>query len=596
MREDHHQEQQGGRAGNRDGQCASHLRGRRCPALTGSLASSSATHKVTLISGQHLLREGRRPSGWTADRDPFYLETSVPGIFVAGDVRHRSAKGVTSGVGEGAMAVKLVHRIPRPVVIMDQAILQQVRVTPLFAALTDADLGCIPPGEVIEAPVGTVLAKEGDHTGFFHVILEGEVRFTRTYDRQEILMGIGKPGSYLGEIPLLLSAPWPATGRVSKAARLFRLNEDGFWQMLGACRCVAKEIFRTAANRMRNVEGYSQQREKLASLGTMAAGLAHELNNPAAAARRAAVHLQETTDKVQEFLCELTMALEHEHWDHLLAASEEATRRAMAAPTLDHLERSDRAETFATWLDTRGVASAWELAPTFVGADLDSKWLEELMTKLPAVSHANALGWLEARINLKSLLSQVEQSTGRIATLVKAVKSYSYMDQSPMQEVDIHDGLESTLTMLGHKLKNVTVIRSFDRTVPRIMAYGSELNQVWTNLIDNAIHAIDGAGKICISTCAEDDQLVVEIVDYGTGIPPEVQAHMFEPFFTTKSVGTGTGLGLIISNRIIADRHNGEIEFESKPGETRFKVRLPMSREQPPAHEPSMSAPPIQAV
>lgn len=461
---------------------------------------------------------------------------------------------------------------------MDEATLKQVRVTPLFAALTDVQLECISDGEVIEAPVGTVLAREGDHTGFFHVLLEGEVRFTRDYDRQTILMGIGKPGSHLGEIPLLLNASWPATGRVSKAARLFRLNEEGFWRMLGACRSVASEVFRTAASRMRNVEGYSQQREKLASLGTMAAGLAHELNNPAAAARRAAAHLHETTDKVQTLLCELTTLLEHEHWERLLAASEEATRRAATAPALDHLERSDRAERLATWLDTRGVASAWELAPTFVSADLDSGWLETLMSTLPLTSHADALGWLEARINLKSLLNQVEQSTGRVAELVKAVKSYSYMDQSPMQEVDIHEGIESTLTMLGHKLKNVTLVRAFDRTLPRIPAYGSELNQVWTNLIDNAIHAVNGNGKICVGTCLEDNQVLVEIVDNGAGIPPEVQAHLFEPFFTTKPVGSGTGLGLIISNRIVADRHGGEIEFESKPGETRFKVRLPINR------------------
>ena len=254
--------------------------------------------------------------------------------------------------------------------------------------------------------------------------------------------------------------------------------------------------------------------------------------------------------------------------------------RSAKAPALDHLERSDRADAIATWLEARGVATAWELAPTFVSAGVDTAWLEELAGKLPAASQADALGWLEARLNLKLLLSQVEQSTGRIAELVKAVKSYSYMDQSPMQEVDIHDGLESTLTMLGHKLKNVTLVRAFDRSMPRIMAYGSELNQVWTNLIDNAIHAVNGTGKICVGTCREDNQLVVEIVDNGPGIPPEVQSHLFEPFFTTKPVGTGTGLGLIISNRIVADRHGGEIEFESQPGETRFKVRLPIDRKQ----------------
>jgi len=465
---------------------------------------------------------------------------------------------------------------------MDPLILQQLHATPLFSKLTDGQLGCIPPGEVIEAPVGTVLATEGQQTGFFHVTLEGEVRVTRTYDRQEILMGVSRTGNYMGEIPLLLDIPWPATARVSKPARFFRLNEETFWMMLAACRAVAREIFRTAASRMRNVEGYSQQREKLASLGTMAAGLAHELNNPAAAARRAAAHLQETTDNVQLFLCHLTKALAHDDWQHLLAASEEAMERLATAPTLDHLERSDRAESIAAWLQAHGVASAWELAPTFVSAGLDLAWLETLMGKLPIASHGEALGWLEARLNLKSLLRQVEQSTGRIADLVKAVKSYSYMDQSPMQEVDIHEGLESTLTMLGHKLKNVTVVRAFERSAPRIMAHGSELNQVWTNLIDNAIHAINGTGKICIGTCVEHDQLVVEIVDSGPGIPPEVQAHLFEPFFTTKSVGAGTGLGLIISNRIVADRHGGEIEFESRPGETRFKVRLPIGGSRPP--------------
>ena len=240
----------------------------------------------------------------------------------------------------------------------------------------------------------------------------------------------------------------------------------------------------------------------------------------------------------------------------------------------------------ANWLATKGVATSWELAPTFVSADVDTAWLEQLINKLPAKSHADALGWLEARLNLKLLLIQVDQSTGRIAELVKAVKSYSYMDQSPMQEIDIHEGIESTLTMLGHKLKNITLVRSFDRSVPRIMAYGGELNQVWTNLIDNAIHAVNGTGKICVGTSLEDNQLVVEIVDNGPGIPPEVQSHLFEPFYTTKPIGTGTGLGLVISNRIVANRHGGEIEFDSKPGETRFRVRLPLQRKTTSGYQP----------
>src|SRR5260221_5943547 len=292
----------------------------------------------------------------------------------------------------------------------------------------------------------------------------------------------------------------------------------------------------------------------------MAAGLAQELNKPAAAARRAAAHLQQTTDKVQSYLCGLAKSLEPEHWRSVVDAAQEASERK--SPELDHLARSDGADTIAKWLNAHGVASAWDLAPTFVNAGLDSGWLDKLTDKIPPASHADALGWLEARLSLKSLVSEVEQTTARIAELVKAVKSYSYMDQSPMQEVDIHEGIESTLTMLGHKLKNATVQREFDRSLPRIMAYGSELNQVWTNLIDNAIHAVNGTGKICISTCREEDQVVVDIVHNGPRIPKEVQAHMFEPFFTTKSVGTGTGLGLVISNRIVGDRHGGEIEFE----------------------------------
>jgi len=463
---------------------------------------------------------------------------------------------------------------------MDQLTLQEIRAIPSFSNLSGEQTSCFEPGEIIQLEAGKVLMNEGDPVESFYVLLTGEMRASSNYGNQTILMGIVKPGMWFGELPLLLDSPTIATIRALKPCRLFRLGKNDFWPMLSACPSVASQIFRTMATRVRNIEGYSQQREKLASLGTMAAGLAHELNNPATAARRASAHLRQVVEDVQSFACELHQRLTPQQFQHLIDASHSALARVAKSAPIDSVTRSDREDEVAKSLEQQGVADGWKLAPAFVNAGLDGQELMVLAAKLPGEALRFALGWLEARLSLNSLLNEVDGSTTRIAELVKAVKSYSHMDKSPMQEVDVHEGIESTLTMLGHKLKNVSVTRKFDRAVPRIMAYGGELNQVWTNLIDNAIDAVKGTGNICIATFLDDDQVMVEIADNGSGIPPEVQAHIFEPFYTTKAVGSGTGLGLVISNRIVADRHGGEIEFESHPGETRFKVRLPVSRKQ----------------
>src|ERR1017187_5971044 len=464
---------------------------------------------------------------------------------------------------------------------MDASTLKELQAIPLFSSLSGEQTSCFERGEIVEIEAGKVLATEGESLESFYLLLEGEMRESRNYSNQAILMGVMKPGMFMGEISLLLDSPNLATVRSLKSCRLFRLGKNEFWQMLSTCPTGASQIFRTMATRVRNMEGYSQQREKLASLGTMAAGLAHELNNPATAARRASANLREVVENLQSFACELHESLTPEYWPHLIELSQSALSRVGKSEPLDSVTRSDREEEVASWLEQHGVADGWKLSPAFVGAGLDGKELAALAGKLPPEALPYAFGWLEASLSLNSLLNEIDGSTTRIAELVKAVKSYSYMDQTPRQEVDVHEGIEDTLTMLGHKLKNVTVTRKYDRAVPHIMAYGGELNQVWTNLLDNAIYAVKGTGKICVATFLDDDQVVVEIADDGSGIPPDVQSHIFEPFYTTKGVGSGTGLGLVISDRIVGSRHGGEIEFTSEPGDTRFKVRLPIKHAPP---------------
>jgi signal transduction histidine kinase len=350
-----------------------------------------------------------------------------------------------------------------------------------------------------------------------------------------------------------------------------RMEADEFYQMLGICTVIGRGIFAAMANRIQTTEALVQQSEKLSGLGKMAAGLAHELNNPAAASQRAVQQLQEKMQQLHTSSQQLAQHITTGQWEQL---SQMASGRSTTQ--LNALERSEREDELLAWLDERAIAESWELAPAFVEAGLTVAELDTLAATLEGADLERALIWLEASLSVNDLLATVEQGTTRISGLVKAIKEYSYMDRAQLQEVDIHAGIESTLIILKHKLKGgIEVIREYDPHVPRISAYASELNQVWTNILDNAIDAMQGKGTIHIRTMQKGTFVCVEIADNGPGIPAEIQSRIFEPFFTTKDVGKGTGLGLDTAYRIVVVDHNGTITASSVPGETTFRICLP---------------------
>jgi signal transduction histidine kinase len=312
----------------------------------------------------------------------------------------------------------------------------------------------------------------------------------------------------------------------------------------------------------------------MSALGKLSAGLAHELNNPAAAARRAAENLKNAIHELREAHLRLDQAALTTEQRASITQLERDWMGDHPPSALDSLERGDREEELGSWLDQRGIERPWERATDLVDAGCDLETLAALATRFEGDVLEHVIARLTASFTISRLASEIESSTTRISELVRAVKEYSYMDQAPQQEIDIHDGIESTLIMLGHRLRQgISITREYDRSLPKISAYGSELNQVWTNLIDNAIDAMSGKGELCIRTVRELDKLLVEVRDNGPGIPEEIRSRIFEPFFTTKGVGKGTGLGLDAVFRIVK-KHQGEVCVSSQPGNTRFQVRL----------------------
>ena len=459
--------------------------------------------------------------------------------------------------------------------------MQTLRALPLFQDSPDDELAwLVAHSAEVALATGEYYAHEGEPTDSFFIVLDGELQVTRTIDGKPAVVGTIPRGLFANELPLLYGTPAFSTICAIMPCRLRVLALPDFRALFGACPVFGAQVLRMAAERTQWFAGLLKQQEKMAALGKLAAGLAHELNNPATAARRAARTLSELLPTLQDEtvrLCDL--GLPPGQFSRIIALLREASGRR--PPALQPLERSDQEDELSNWLDGLGVADPWDLAPSFVAGGISSDALQPIAAALPPAQLSAALNWLHQSLSAAGLIDEIEHSTARITDLVGAVKTYTYMDRAPLQEVDVHAGLDATLTVLNHKLKTVTLIRTYDSALPRLMARGGELNQVWTNLLDNAIDATNGSGTIHLTTRHENNQVMVEVADDGPGIPAELQDKVFEPFFTTKEVGYGTGLGLDISYRIV-EQHNGTLEVDSRPGLTRFIVRLPVGATPPP--------------
>jgi len=456
--------------------------------------------------------------------------------------------------------------------------LNDLRKSPLFQGLSDEELQkLMDMAEPLSLRAGEVLIKQGEPGDAAYVVIDGDFEVQKQTGQSLIRIDVRNPGDVVGEMALLSRAPRNATLIAKRDGEVLRIPQEAFEQLLLSSTTAAMAVLHWVMSRLTQNESLLHQQEKMAALGTMSAGLAHELNNPSAAAQRSASQLKETQARWLNLTHQIEKAAFQENQVEWLDDFIQETLQRFGSPLkLDTLEKIDLVDQLQTWLEANGIESAWELAPGMVSFGWNGESLEPLKEKLsPSLFNLSIQG-LGTGCLMVGLLSEVQETTDRISQIVHAVKSYAYLDQAPLLEVDIHDGLESTLVIMQHKLKKgVTVRREYSTDLPRIEAYASELNQVWTNIIDNAVDALNGKGEIKIKTYTEDNRVVVEIADNGPGIPPDIQSRIFEPFFTTKAPGHGTGLGLHISHDIIANRHHGQLTVESKPGETKFRVILP---------------------
>jgi signal transduction histidine kinase len=417
--------------------------------------------------------------------------------------------------------------------------------------------------------------RQGDPPEAMFVLLEGEYEWRGEFAGETVVIA-GKSGDVTGALPFSRMTQFRVTGRTLTDGRMLRFPSALFTELIQRMPELAKRLVGLMSDRIRETTRIEQQRDRLVALGKLSAGLAHELNNPAAAAKRASAQLRDTLHRIKE--------ASHELGRRELTATQKAEIEKLETsftrqdgPPPDALTISDLEDQIDSLLRSHGQNDLWQLSAELAQRGIKPAALESLFANLDAGSARAALVRIAASVEIASLLNEIESSTSRISDLVKAIKEYTYMDQSPVQNVDVVKSLETTLTILNHKLKRgVTVERDYQPVPLLVNSFGSELNQVWTNLIDNAIDAMSGQGALRIRTYRDDRCVVVEIADNGPGISPEVEAHIFEPFFTTKGVGEGTGLGLDTVQRIVR-KHKGNIQVNSKPGDTRFSVWLPLS-------------------
>jgi len=460
----------------------------------------------------------------------------------------------------------------------------ELRTLFLFEKLTDEQLDWICSNGHVEMIEPGFAFHEGEPAAWFYVLLEGEVgNYRRVGDDDIEVNRTTQRGVYSGAWTAYLGDQAPESYlnslRVFVPSRFYVLAAGKFAHAMREWFPMPVHLLEGLFFGARSAQQAVGQRERLLALGSLSAGLTHELNNPAAAAVRATSSLRERVAGMRHKLAVIASGpYDQTTLETLIRLQETAVEHVAKAPTLTALEASDREDQLGDWFDDHGISGGWDIAATFVQAGIDIAWLDQLTSLVDGETLEGALRWLNYTLETELLMNEIEDATTRISTLVGAAKQYSQMDRAPSRVIDVHELLDSTLIMLSAKFGDgIAVVKDYDRSLPDVPVYAAELNQVWTNLIDNAVAAMDGHGTLTVRTSRVGDEVQVEIGDTGPGVPDEIKSRIFEPFFTTKPFGEGTGLGLDISWRIVVNKHHGDLSVESSPGDTRFRVRIPIT-------------------